>query len=195
MAQTDFFFGAEDEAALVALCFERNATLYPCLRLENSELPRITSRHQYTEFIGSHKARHFLAVFSNCEESPLVTDQITEGPNRGKWFIRQRKGGPALELFFSVRKQAATGMWQISSGFVGYYPTYWSTLQHAEIATPPGLTKIYREITKEMRKHALLLTSPQSRKFYVCRALLERHTGDKVDLLGLGPTILRGPQR
>ena len=125
MPEVSIFFDREDERRLVTRILSLGARFVPDLNYDAPQYSDIRDLASYT--IARRDARHFFVLFDCYDECPFEMCVISGGYYGGKFAIRQRVGGPAIDIAGCVQYVKEGVAW-ISGGSYGYFTTYRNTV-------------------------------------------------------------------
>lgn len=163
MPEVSIFFDGEDEQRLVTFILSLGARLVPDSRYERDSYEYITD---WSAYEAVRKERMFFILFNCYDECPLQMHLIDGGYYAGRYAIRQRTGGPTIDLLTCVQYIKDGKHW-VSGGGYSYFKTYKNTITGEYEQTPETLVKRYKEILKELKRGATTIQGNSGRKYVI----------------------------
>jgi hypothetical protein len=152
MAQLDFFLDNEDVIDLVEYVLKLNGWFVPNILYSTPEPIRV---NDVVSYLGYKEQRPSFFILSNAFlEVALQFDRIQEGTATGKYFIKQRSGGPTI--FLSAPGEYTEGnILHIAPGMLSYHSTYWDWTTGINRKTPSSLKKFYSQLKSFIKDRAV----------------------------------------
>jgi hypothetical protein len=163
MPQLDFFLVREDELRLIRLIFELGAELVVGGQHDSPKYKRLKGTIEYLEE-RQRGACLFHVVSETYNQSPLAMGQVDDGPNRGRYFVRQRTGGPTID-FFSPAPPGGDKV-LLAPSMLGYYRTYLNTLTSQNENVPAELKRVFSKLAHELKRDAVRVDTGR-RKYWI----------------------------
>jgi hypothetical protein len=185
MPEVGFFLARDDEIRLVRRMLDLGCTMAVDRQYPTPEYKTLKSLVEYLE-LRQKGERLFFLLSSAYGRSPLAMDRIDEGPNEGKYFIKQRDGGPTIDFFCPLPFEK-DGTTYIPSGMLGYYPTFWNTLTNRNEKTPAELKRLFSALSRELRDGAVRIDTGKRRYWVTPGVVHLRATG--VKLAGISESL------
>lgn len=163
MPEISLFFDREDERSLVEFLLARGAWLVGDMQSS----PQCVEIRDLDAYIAARaNQRLFFVMFDAYSECPFDLYLIPGGYYEGKYSIRQRVGGPTIDLLTSVQYHKDGDEW-VSGGGVSYYPTYENTVTGEMEKPPEALVKQYKQILSHLKKNCKLIKGQSGRKYLI----------------------------
>jgi hypothetical protein len=166
MPQLDVYFGEEDLKRLIAMFFEMGSTVVPDLTSERPEYVEITNIESFNESRGSHSAALYFVLNKNWNVAPLTFGDFEKDGKR-MFFIRQRSGGPTLDIFAPYETKI-DGVLTQPHGFVGIHKLFWNPSTHRNERVPENLLKTYKKVIASLKNESTKVERNQ-RSYFVTK--------------------------
>ncbi len=196
MAQTDFVLGMRDQEDLVRFLFSAGATMVPSMDYASANYVELRSVEAALTAIGSGELTGPIFVLDRkFSQYPLVMDSVesaaAEQSRQERYFLHQRHGGPYLD-FYSCFTKPRSLQPVITSGFIGFYRTYFVGPKETEVPAPQALKDLYRRAASLVRSRCLKVTVPGERTYWVGKeALTQIASGFATNVSGLREKVLQ----
>jgi hypothetical protein len=180
MPQTDFFLDVADEERIVNFIFGLGGWIVPGFNDDDTPA-RICDWETYTR---CKYGKLCFILFDAYSECPLELFRVQDGHYKGKYAVRQRVGGPTIDLFSPGPYERDGTRW-LPDGMIGYHNTYMNTVTQEMESVPTSLIDMYRTIVNEIKRDGYLVKG-QSRKYWLAnQAYLSVKAGSRLHVPGL----------
>jgi hypothetical protein len=150
MPELNLYMTEKDERRAVTFAFEQGCEFIPDLHYPSNRYELISTTNQYLRC--RVRTRLFFILSEKYYCCPLEMRRIQQNGRRFH-YISQRSGGPTIQ-FLAGGSFEAQGQEFIRSGAIGYYPTYWNTLE-SEMQKPSArLVSTYKSLALQIRQIA-----------------------------------------
>jgi hypothetical protein len=149
MPQMSVFMSDSDIERAVSELLASGCTLVPDSPSEEPKEVSIDSVNMFRLWRSDKNASLFFAVCPEWRSAPFEWGKF-ERNGRSFFFIRQKVGGPTLDLFAPPTHTAPDGKKVIPHGFIGYHSTYWNPLTNQSEKPPLLLRDTYKQVTKSL---------------------------------------------
>lgn len=163
MAEAEFFLTERNESVLIERMLADGVELIPDLLYEHQQFLRIDSVTGFRE--ARRQTRKFFALYPQLVESPLELQFVEHREQGARYFIKQRHGGPAIDIGCAARVERGDQLF-CSASTLGLYPSYWSTRDKRQHKPPAELVKKYRVWVDFLKRDAVRIAFPGARRSY-----------------------------
>jgi hypothetical protein len=165
MPEVDFYMNEQDERGLIESILSLSTWLVPLIRYHEAQYLVIRDIAAYEA--ARQQVGQFLVLHDDWITSPLQMCEFTwQHDGKQYYFVRQRKGGPTLDLSLCTRYAKGDSQF-LSSGELSYYPWYWNTQAEERQKPPDALKRAYTAIVKSIKENAQEMVSRGKQRYVI----------------------------
>ena len=165
MPQIDFILSPDEQQRLIEALLSQGLIFVPGMRYENEEYVELTQVKDICEFACSREmAGPFCVLSPEFSHAKLELEPV-EWRGERRFFLRQRHGGPYLDLVPSCLKRHLTPP-VLTSGFCATYRSYWVGTPPMEIAAPQELRDLLKFVLGWLGGSCICLKTEKSKRRY-----------------------------
>lgn len=153
MSQFDVFMSESDLEKVVRTLLAAGCVLIPDESSGQPKIHEIASLQEFRIWRTDRKTRLFFAVSADWTVSPFEWGEVERNGHR-LYFIKQKVGGPTLDIFAPSPLRNVNGMDTLPHGFIAYHPSFWGSLTNRWQKTPNALKAMHKRIVKQLRYDA-----------------------------------------
>lgn len=171
MPQLDVFMSESDLEQVMDALFAAGCVIVPDEPSEQPRVHEIDNLRLFRTWRREKKTRLFFAVSNEWTVAPFEWGEI-EKPAHKQFFIRQKSGGPTLDIFAPPALRSSNGRGTLPHGFIGHHSSFWNSLTKQNEKPPDALKAMHNMLSKQLRSGADQVKGKQ-RTYLVARGAKE----------------------
>jgi hypothetical protein len=165
MPEIDFILSPNEQRRLVKVLLDEDLVFVPSLRYTSARYAELRRAEEICDVANSLEMEGpFFLISPDFSEHRLEMVPL-EWQGERRFFLRQRHGGPYMDLLPSRMRHHVTPP-ILTSGFCATYRTYWVGMPPAEVAAPPGVSNLMKFVAAWLRKSCRSLTARKTKRRY-----------------------------
>lgn len=167
MPEISLFMSEDDLKKIVEGLIESGCTLFPDAATNRPEAHEVNSLESFQQWREGKGVRFFFVVSSEWKVAPFEWGKIEKNGNV-EFYIRQRTGGPTIDIFAPFSFEDANSQVVLPHGFIAYHSTFWNPLKSRKERPPEALRNTYAGILRRLKIDSCELRG-QHRKYLIAK--------------------------